>query len=437
MSSPNQTMAAKNKKQPKTRRSLKKKTAPHPVDPDRALAIDMSKNELDNIFLGLHTGELENPQAALSKVYLLAIDSIEKTLLGGISEMCNQFASNQGMPSDDNPLAPWISQLLPLEPEKIQAFQDNLKIKFDQAKQQLKNSISQAMAQDADGKNIIGSGEAEYRKALIDLLSNPGAKLRIPFAKKQLSDDRLSELYQDIQIPAPDDGKKRYHFTKMPGSYRFSFGSNSAPQVAQTQSVTETAEENVPSGTELLEGEAGVECESESTQDEKIDEEIAIDSVESESKQESSVASLENECIPNQDVLPTIVSSPSEKISHPAVSIALPQIPAGLTEHPIFQAIADTSLDLTKMAREVTDAMTELAIQIGNEAIKAFAEDHLIPKLSESLKDDPRFSQDEELCAFIDTLEDDSTEMNDPSYDSIDNDELAKAFATLFDEFED
>ena len=89
MASPNQTMAAKNKKQPKTRRSLKKRNSsqevsPHPVDPARALAIDMSKTELDNIFLGLHTGEIDNPQAALSNVYLLAIDAIEKTLLDGI-----------------------------------------------------------------------------------------------------------------------------------------------------------------------------------------------------------------------------------------------------------------------------------------------------------------------------------------------------------------
>ncbi|GEM_PF-4336382 len=443
MASPNQTMAAKNKKQPKTRRSLKKRNSsqevsPHPVDPARALAIDMSKTELDNIFLGLHTGEIDNPQAALSNVYLLAIDAIEKTLLDGISQLCHQLASDEGIAADDNPLAPWIGQLLHMEPEKLQAFQDNLKTKFDQAKQQLKNSVAQVMSQDADGQNIIGTGNAEYRKALIELLTNPEAKIRIPIAQKQLSDDRLSQIFQEIQTPIPDDGKKRYHFSKMPGIYRFSFGSDATKQNARVSEVPQNSETS-----DSTQGERSSSDESDIVEQERIEDadtvrELDGQDVEPEKceQSENSGALIQSDCMSDLEVQPAIVASPGDDKTRSSVSIALPNIPDGFADHPIFQAIADTSLDITKMAREVTDAMTELAIQIGNEAIKAFAEDHLIPKLSESLKDDPRFSQDKELCAFIDILEEDSPEMNDSTDDGIDNDELAKAFATLFDEFE-
>ena len=438
-------MAAKNKKQPKTRRSLKKRTSPekispHPIDPARTLAIDMSKTELDDIFLGLHTGQLDNPQTALSKVYLLALDSIENTLLEGISQLCSQIASDAGAVAQDNPLAPWIGQLLHMEPEKLQAFQDSLKTKFDQAKQQLKNSVAQAMSQDAGGENIMGTGSAEYRKALIELLSNPEAKIRLPIAKKQLPDDRLSQIFQDIQAPMPDDGKKRYHFSKMPGTYRFSFGSNATPQNAQTSESPEKSDKSPSPEADLNAPDETPEAEQERIETADIPHEPEADDAESEEcelQSENAEVLSVSDTMPGLAVLPEIIASPAEDKPQTPVSVSLSSIPAGYADHPIFQAIAETSLDITKMAREVTDAMTELAIQIGNEAIKAFAEDHLIPKLSESLKDDPRFSQDEELCAFIDTLEDESPELNDSSDESIDNDELAKAFATLFDEFEE
>ena len=429
MASFQQTQAASKKKQPKARRSLKKqKVAPHFVEPSNALAINMSKSQLDNIFMGLHTGQLENPQMALAQVYLLALDSIENALVSGIADICKNFASPEPIPVEDNPIAPWINHILRTNPDKIDSFVESLKTKLHQTKENLKSSVGKVLSQDAAGDNIIGAGSAKNREELLALLRDPESKIRLPIAQKLLSDDRLAEIYNEIQNPSPDNGKKLYHFTKTPGSYRFSFGSNNHTKPKPNNDITaESVQKDSVQATPESE-----QTEAVSAQADHIAE--TLPSKLSAQPQDSSVNATECDATQTAESA-KVQAAPERRTTH--IPIAWPKLPAEDIVHPeFFQSIMESSADVSMMAREVTNAMTELAIQIGNETIKAFAEDHILPTLSEALKDDPRLSQDEELSAFIDSLEEETNNAPDDENDSLDNDELAKAFGLLLDEFD-
>lgn len=351
----------------KSKRSLAK----HPLqthDMANSITIDMSQQEMDDIFTGLYTGQLQNPQEAMGRVYSLALDSIEKTLIKGIADLCKDLAQQN---NSNNPLAPWLSKFIPSDPDKFQAFKDNFSSKIQASKLQIQSQIRGAMEKDRDDSNVMGTPGMQAGNKIRDILSSIHEMPAIP-GFHPLSDDRVRQLFNDIQQPVPDNTIPRFKISQEPGAYRFSFNTGHSNQQNPSKA-------SVP-----------IEIHHQTS---------------------------------NDDILDT-----SSQSSH------LPQIfPDSADAHDTVQSLQTAAADIAGMASEVTVVMQEIAGQITKAAMETYASTPACPTLSQMLQNDPRFLQDKELSAFIQHLEadDDADEDDTP----LDNDELAKAFGLMLDTF--
>ncbi len=351
----------------KPKRSLAKNPLPLPVS-SNTLAIDMSQQEMDEIFTGLYTGQLQNPQEAMGRVYSLALDSIEKTLIKGIADLCQDLSQHN---NSNNPLAPWLSKFIPSDPEHFQAFKNNFSSKIQASKLQIQSQIRGAMEKDREDSNVMGNPGIQAGNKIRDILSSIQDMPAIP-GIHPLSDDRVRQLFDEIQHPIPDNGIPRFKISQEPGAYRFSFN-------------TARSNENKASNASVP-----LDIHHQTSDDSDLD--------------TSSQTSL------------------------------LPHIfPDSTDAHDAVQSFETAAADIAGMASEVTVVMQEIAGQITKAAMETYASKPACPTLSQMLQNDPRLLQDKELSAFIQELEDDDDTEDDDT--PLDNDELAKAFGLMLDSF--
>lgn len=442
-----QTQADKSKKQPKHKRSLRKKTLLRtPVSEQKNLAIDISKPELDAIFTNLYLGNLSSPQMALGMVYSLALDALEKTLIQGVDELLHSVADSKPALSDNNPFAPWLNQFASSDPDKIKTFQNSITQKIGDAKKVIQSKINQAYEADAKGNNIIGEKHHSTAEAVRAFLQDPLAEIELPALETHLSKDRLQELFEEIQLPIPDDGVKRFHISQTPEHYRFSFGGIPASKkhtdsvhfesnAPATDAVDSTSESGDVSPNDIDDNsQQTAEADSETSDFSathtvtEINELMDVSSVST---------SDEPQPIANDSVMKDVVSDDnSAQTNNVSIQLTPEKIQEVLgIDKAQTQALTSNALDAFHMATEVTEAMKEIAIQIAQATIDAYRDNEFPISLTEALKDDPRLQQDAELTAFVELL-DAPESLQDEESETIDNDELANAFGKLLDDFD-
>lgn len=429
MASSTMKAAAHTPKQHKAKRSLRKTPKRQNLADKESLAIDLSKPEMDAIFAGLYTGQLENPQMAANKVYALALDALEKTLCEGLDEFCRDIQHNGS--SNANPFAPWISKFIPKDQKKINSIRDDIKSKIGKAKNTVTTQLTNAFEADAAENNMLGKKGQMTANAIREVFSHAD-DIKLPGISHYLSKDRLTELADLIKLPIQDDGVRRYTISNLPDKYRFSFGKTSSNTSADApQTVQNTVSFSC----------GGDEASSEKASDDaqpNVDElstPIHID--------ENSTQNIpQNEVLPiNHDSGLQTQSSEVCSESHSANSPILPPLNEILPDIPVnispemLGAIKEGAEDCVAAANEVTEIMKEMAVHITEAAMQAYREEQFKPSLSDILRDDPETENDAELLAFIQSLECDP-DPDDSSADSIDNDELKTAFDKLLDDFD-
>lgn len=434
------TLAAKAKKQPKTKRSLRKKSfAGTPVSEQKDLAINLDKDQLDNIFKNLYLGNLQNPQMALGLVYSLALDALEKTLVQGIDEIIHAIPGQNE--SSNNPFAPYLNQVLPRNPEKISSFQASIADKIQAAKKSLQERIQKTYEADAKGNNLIGKKVQFSSEAIRAFLNPKEDNGDVPAVNSHLSQERLHELFAQIQVPLPDDGIKRFHITQTPNHYRFSFGnqpiikkqtdsvqisSDGRAVIDNEESIEESIEESVEEIAEDAESADEIEFVEETC--EMVDVEDVSETLESSDDIDSSVIQSEEEI--------TSVVSDNHVADDSAIRLTPDMLKQtlGITAEQT-DSLKSGALDVMTMAVEVSEAMKEIAVQIAQATMEAFEEERFVPTLTEALQNDPRMQDDSELSEFVELLEagDDAAAQDS---EDIDNDELANAFGMLLDKLD-
>lgn len=457
------TQSTDSKKKLKHRRSLRK----HPhvtLDPNRCLGIDMDQRELNDIFSKLNTGELENPQQALAKVYSLALDALENTLQDGIHQICQNLQDASNHPAD-NFFAPWLKKILPAEPQKIQALKDSFLDRVNDGKIKLQKSLSNAYQADAQGENTIDKVQAQTANALRKIIDETPDKT-IAF-KHPLSPQRIDEIMRILDVPTAHK-PRQLQISQNDGIYHFSFGTHfhplpdtlilrdspqnfpkNSPKI-ETQNVASSAENQM--GTSQVKADDSSQIshsiESSSTTPEKraisnTEVPIVTEPVHDPQCDENThldVNEQNSDISQNHGLLDEKTSHPSEShaqniefINHSFKAFSN-QIHETLSSVPpeFVDNLKSSAEDVVAMATEVTAVMQEIALQIANATLDAYHERRFIPSLSESLQDDPRI--DSELSSFIQSLE--SLQDDNASVDVPNNDELANAFDLLLGEID-
>lgn len=436
-----QAQTAKTRKQRKPKRSLRKTpNARTPVSEQESLAIDLSKNEIDAIFKNLYLGNLKNPQAAIGMVYSLALDALQKTLVQGVDEMIRGFADET--PGNENPFAPWLAKIIPSDPEKIDAFKKNLNDKLEAAKATVNNKITAACNSDADGPNAVGNKVSFSAEAIRAFLQEPmnethddPSGFHSPIAR-HLSNGRLRELFEEIQMAPPDDGIKRFKLSQLPERYRFSFSHDPAIRTAsEPDQAAKDKAQAPPDEISIVEGELNIAnadpaaiCE-----DDRDAGESKAATAENDIEAASAIGAqaFENPDGRSEDIIP-----PS-RIPH---GVDIRFTPEALVQalgipNADADAIKSEAMDILGMAVEVSEAMKEIAIEIAQAAVQAYQDEEIAHSLAEALQNDPRLEQDSELSAFVERLESPDESVPDDCAE-IDNDELAEAFGKLLDGLE-
>ncbi len=437
------TLAAKNKKQPKPKRSLRKKSfAETHVSEQKELAINLDKSQLDAIFTNLYLGNLQNPQMALGMVYSLALDALEKTLIQGIDELIH---SMPGQNSDSqNPFAPWLERIMPRDADKISAFQTSIADKINTAKKSIQERIEKTYQADADGRNFIGKKLQFSSQAIRAFFDQVNENTDVSCVSGHLSQERLHELFNDIQIPLPDDGIKRFHITQTPDHYRFSFGNQ--PLIKKQSDSVRISSDGDVSLAEAVDECPGGDCEASNAPVCSISPVSASPECSSETGLETlSEAECREMDDTERDVVPerTLSSDISDDSSSSDFSIRLtPDVleqTLGIT-HEQTDTLKSEALDIMNMAVEVSEAMKEIAVQIAQATIEAFNEEQFVPSLTEALSNDPRMKEDAELSEFVEQLEAvDAGGVDEDALDeaeAFDNEELANAFGMLLDKLD-
>ena len=434
MASSTMKYAANSPKQHKAKRSLRKTPKHQSIADKKSLAIDLSKPEMDAIFTGLYTGQLDNPQMAANKVYALALDALEKTLCEGLDEFCRDIQRNSSADSD-NPFAPWISKFIPKDKNKIISIREDIKNKIGKAKHTVTDKLTSAFEADAEGNDILGKKGQMTANAIRDILEHVD-DVKIPGINHYLSKERLHELSELIKLPIPDDGIKRYTISNLPDRYRFSFGTPSSTSPANTQQTVQniisfSTDETSPVSSTPTEDADEIFAESQPE----------IDAIQPEfapvKDSDNANTRVDDENLPSD----TVISSESEQIVQPAgkqiippLNEILPDIPVPLSPE-MLNAIKEGAEDCVASATEVTEILKEMAVQITEAAMQAYREEHFTPTLTDILKENPETENDAELLAFIQDLES-GIDTDASTDDDIDNDELTSAFSKLLDDFD-
>ena len=440
----NQTQRTSGKKQPKQRRSLKKRVPVQGIDPAQGLVIDMDKGELENIFTGLATGQLENPQAALSRLYGLALDSLAKTLVDSLDKACTHISTNDTASeiAGGTPFEPMIRNIIPSDPQKITAFKNSLSQKINEAKDRVTAAYDAAAHEGPDRVTEQSQRTGAEIQSLLHAFSDESQKNR---AAHPLTPERLSQIYDQINTPVYESGPRKYTISSLPNAWRFAIGNNKATVRSDSPgSVTISTSIDTKDVTNADDGSVHtiVSASNDVTASEPnpLEQATASESPERETAQADSQQSLtvqpettaqaEAQPLPENRLFKTSDLPLPQELVPQELAEAIPEVAPE-----IIDAVKSGATDVFAMANEVTSALEAIALEIAHAAMAAYQEDETLqrslPSLAQRLQEATDIPQDEELLSFVQSLEAPEA-LDAPAEDeALSNDELADAFGQL------
>ena len=451
-----QTQKSSGKKQPKQRRSLKK------CFPDKAhqdtpegLVLDMDKGELENIFLGLSTGQLENPQVALSRLYGLALDSLAKTVIDSLDKACEHITTNDTAHeiAGGTPFEPMLKRILPSDPQKIDAFKTSLSQKINKAKGHITDAYDTIAKEGTDRLSEQSRQSGAEIERLLREASGEGQNSHVAHP---LDPERLSQIYDQIQAPVFENGPRKYTISSLPNAWRFSLGNSKtsvssnapgnvtvsttidaagAPEEAPQSSAPTSA--LPPSPADITARDADITARDADTHEQPATPESTAEkaSAHESDAHPGSVTAAEDAAHANAENTDTADKRLFKTSDLPIPQKIDPKDLVGLLPDmnpQVVNALADGAMDVFGMATQVTTTLEAIALEVAHAAMKAYQEDEALkrslPSLAQRLREASDLPEDDELLDFVQTLE--ATDASDDS-DALSNDELADAFGQL------
>lgn len=435
----------RSQRSPKKKRSLKRTATPRrSIDPSRVLPINIDQNELSGIMERIAAGQENDPNAAFSKIYELALDSIAEALKGALLSLVQSLQT-----APDADLPPFISGLIPeRDPQTLDRVSKSLSQKIDLSREKIQLALTKQTKAPAYGnyesfaKQIRSHGIQAHFQNAVNNVSNA-------LMPAHVTADRLREICEDVKHYKPQKSTHdtfKIDLTRLPerGTLHFTTGAPKPsarseqhtaaptdPAPAPQTDTCETSDSALPPQTDPLQTDLD--------QDRVLSNDVA----------HQELSSAQDSVVTTQIVVPaqnteTTLHSASDQIT-PVLEQAL--LSAALANKADTANIATVS-QLESQATDTLktfgvelvqtfDGITNMMSEFANQLTAAIIEDqaHRLPTLSEALENDPRLQNDQELKDFVSFLDNDDPLPDDNV--SIDNDELAAAFGSLLDMLDD
>lgn len=445
------------------------------------LKVDLSQNDIENIFASIALGESENPALALNLVYEKALDAIAETVKGAFTS----FAI--GLSQQNLADIPFLEHALSgVDPEKVATFAGSFLEKIDQSRDRIKLSLA-AISQDSV---VQGGGRESILRAVA--LSQGDDNPALPVFGERLSTSRLEEILADIQKTKTDKSSGYVVDTRPGNAFKISF--NDASDSGSSRRFTSKSADH--DAVAHVDTQAAVAPESEDIADQdgmghqnetlhqaakshltdlegenpKLEKPqptkaVLLDKAEQREVVDGVPAAVQ------QELKAETKSLPLPEASHLAMDLlttasqslgeSLPlewlEIFASLGQGEELEGFGNEFKDL---AEGVAESMSALALEFARVALEAEADIQkeraaLLQAAAQetqlhALKEDVRVANDEEMLAFLDFLDgrDDASEeeaQEDRQADAtaevdddakLSNEDLAQAFALLLEQFE-
>ncbi len=443
---------------PKKKRSLKRPDAKkHVVNPSRVLPIDIDQNELSGIMERIATGQEQDPNAAFSKIYVLALEAIADTIKNALTSLVGNL---QNIPQSDIP--PFLAALLPSrDSQTLEAVKHSLAEKIDLSREKLQQALGrQAKAQQqvksyTDFANQVR--ERGFVAPIQDAVEKGVTAASNSLLPNHVTADRLREICDDLKQYKPAKSTHdtfKIDLSRLPerGTIHFStkdMAPKKASQVETTTSSidlscstdnatsTDSTEVSLNSEVQLnrtnLEASSSSACEDSANA--RAQNEVSTDEVTQSESSSSLIESQADSAGPLKDVVEQVPSVLEQALLSAAIANQVQ--PGALEVLPNLEskpadALKTFGVEVIQTFDGITNMMSDFAVQLASAIIEDQAD--RLPTLSEALENDPRLEDDQELKDFVSFL--DSSEDID-SDTELDNDELAAAFGSLLDMLDD
>ncbi len=445
----------------KKRRSLKRTNARPTREPDprQILPIAIDQNELDGIMKRIALGQEANPQAAFSKIYALALDSIAETLKSALNAFVNDLSNAKDLP-------PFVEKLIPQskDPDTLKKLTSALTSSIDRSRDKIQESLRN------ETRKASYDNYADYTDMLrkTHLLQPVREEDEAAFADAipqfgHITADRLREICNDVRSYKPtktthDVFKIDLNRLQRTREMNFNLHTKTDDSAQDTHDACSNTTQNTQINTDaptLSEEEKRQESEAVRTiiQDAVAQYTSTVDKEKENAISAAQTAQALQETL--KDASQNIASGVSNQApltdEIQAVNQFAEQIPA-LFEQALLNAVrpqtdtdAPTATDETlEQLRtfgvefaETFDGITAMMTEFANQLSAAIIEDqaHKLPTLSEALLDDPRMQNDDDLKEFVSFLE--SNNAAEETDDDLSNDILSEAFGALLDQLDD
>jgi len=451
------------KSSPKKKRSLKRPDPKkHNVNPSRVLPIDIDQSELTGIMERIATGQEQDPNAAFSKIYVLALEAIADTIKGALTSLVGNL---QSIPQSEIP--PFLAGLIPSrDPKTLEAVKHSLAEKIDLSREKLQQALSkQAKARQTAGNYTSFANQVRERGFVAPI--HEAVEKGVTAASNKLlpnhvTADRLREICDDIKQYKPAKSTHdtfKIDLSRLPEreTIRFSTKKDVAPnQAPQAETLTSSVELSCPSDDAVSADNAEVQLSSEvklsSVAQDDVQTSVEVSAVEDVKSEIAANEVEQNEILSNELAQDEVVD---QVRSEGPLKDVVEQVPTVLEQALLSAAIAnqvqpgtlnnlpqiesqaaDTlktfGVEVIQTFDGITNMMSDFAAQLASAIIEDQA--NRLPTLSEALENDPRMEDDQELKDFVSFL--DSSEEGE-SDTELDNDELAAAFGSLLDMLDD
>ena len=428
---------------PKKKRSLKRTATPRrPLDPSRVLPINIDQNELSGIMERIAAGQETDPNAAFSKIYGLALDSIAEALKGALLSLVQNLQS-----ASDADLPPLFSGLFPeRDSQTLERVSQSLSQKIDLSREKIQLALERQNHAPAFG-NYESFARQVRAHGIQTHFQNAANRVSNALMPAHITADRLREICEDVRLYKPQKSTHdtfKIDLTRLPERSTLHFTTGPAKP-------SETAEQrtSTPNGATLQPDTRNASDAAPFTQPELVQTPLSQTRSFSNDVPPHERDSAQNHAVTTTDVAPTQSTSatphgaPDQLI--PALEQALlsaalankadttHNVSVSQVESQAANALKTFGVELVQTFDGITNMMSEFANQLTAAIIEDQA--HRLPTLSETLENDPRLQNDPELKDFVSFLDGDAPLPNDDV--NIDNDELAAAFGSLLDMLED
>lgn len=444
----------------KKRRSLKRTNArpTRELDPRQILPIAIDQNELDGIMQRIALGQEANPQAAFSKIYALALDSIAETLKSALRAFVDDLSNSEDLP-------PFVEKLIPQskEPDALKKLTSALTASIDRSRDRIQESLRN------ETRKASYDNYADYTDMLrkTHLLQPVREEDEAAFADTipqfgHITADRLREICDDVRSYKPtktthDVFKIDLNRLQRTREMNFNIHAKTDDNATDTHDALSTAQatQHAADASAMSEEEKRQESEAVRTiiQDAVAQYKSTVDKEKENAISAAQTAQAVQETL--KDASQNVASNRSDQApltdEIQAVNQFAEQIPA-LFEQALLNAVrpqtdtdahAATDETLAQLRTfgvefaETFDGITAMMTEFANQLSAAIIEDqaHKLPTLSEALLNDPRMQDDDDLKEFVSFLESDNT--TEDATDDLSNDILSEAFGALLDQLDD